>query len=83
MPGVVTVARSRTGRDISNNCNLLSPVSSTHSRPLSHDSTHSGFVLKLKVNFSLKLKYYSFIALSVYGNWLINKVFILVIVKMY
>ena len=59
MPGVVTVARSRTGRDISNNGNLLSPVSSTHSRPLSHDSTHSGFVLKLKVNFSLELKYYS------------------------
>ena len=63
MPGVVTVARSRTGRDISNNGNLLSPVSSTHSRPLSHDITRSGLVLKLNETFLERIipnKYFLF-----------------------
>ena len=63
MPGVVAVARSRTGRDISNNGNLLSPVSSTHSRPLSHDITRSGLVLKLNETFLQRIipnKYFLF-----------------------
>lgn len=63
MSGVVAVARGRTGCDISNTGNLVSPVSSTHSRPLSHDITRSGLVLKLNETFLQRIipnKYFLF-----------------------
>ena len=51
MPGVATVAGGGAGRDIPDTGHLLSPLSSTHSRPLPHDSAHPGFVLKLNFTF--------------------------------
>ena len=51
MPGVAAVAGGWAGRDIPDSGHLLSPLSSTYSRPLSHDSAHPGLLLKLKFSF--------------------------------
>ena len=51
VPGVAGVAGGWTGRDLTDPRHLLRPLSSPHSRPLSHDSAPPGFVLKLNFNF--------------------------------
>ena len=55
MPGVAAVAGGRIGCHLPNPGHLISPFSSTHSRPLSHAGAHSGSVLKLETKLKTKI----------------------------